>query len=263
MAKTKKIEKEKKEIVLNFDTFVVPLSIVIAGVIIAVAILITNSKGNGSNSLLGDTENNAPTTLTAEEEEGFPAVKISIDDDAYLGDKSKAKVAIVEFSDYECSYCQRHFQQTHSQLVKEYVDTGKAIYVFRDLPLSFHDPKATQEAMAAECVGSLSDNKTYFKYHDLIFTNTPSNGQGLSDEVLIQYAKEVGVDTNKFSTCLANSEFADEIAKDIADANAAGINGTPGFAVGILDSNGNVTGKLIAGAYPFDSFKQILDEYLK
>jgi protein-disulfide isomerase len=129
--------------------------------------------------------------------------------------------------------------------------------------LSFHDPKATLEAMAAECARSLSDDETYFEYHDLIFTNTPANGTGLSNEVLAGYATQLGLSADKFNTCLNEEQFKDEIAKDLQDGSEAGISGTPACVIGTLDKDGKVTGKLIAGAYPFDSFAAILDEYLK
>lgn len=263
MAKEKKIavkkeapKKEEKEIVLNLDTFIVPLSIVLAGIIIAVAILLTN---NGKNSNSNTNNDTAGDTANAEE---FTATEVNIDDDAYLGDKSKAKIAIVEFSDYECPYCQRHFKETNQKLIDEYVNTGKAILVFRDFPLSFHDPKATREAIAAECVGDLGGNEAYFKFHDLVFTNTPTNGVGLEDSVLAGYATQAGVSADKFNACLTSEKFKDEVAEDLADGQKAGVQGTPGFIVGTLDKDGNVKGKLIAGAYPFDSFKQIIEEYL-
>lgn len=251
-------KKKDTEIVLDLDTFVVPLAIVIAGIIIAVAIMLTN---NGKTST--PTTENIAGTGNAPTQEEFIETETNIDDDAYMGNKDKAKMAIVEFSDYECPYCQRHFKETHQQLIDEYVNTGKAILVFRDFPLSFHDPKATREAIAAECVGDLGGNEAYFKFHDLVFTNTPTNGAGLEDSVLAEYATQAGVSSEKFNTCLTNEQFKDEVAKDLADGQEAGVQGTPGFIVGTLDKDGNVKGKLIAGAYPFDTFKQILDEYLK
>jgi thiol-disulfide isomerase/thioredoxin len=93
-----------------------------------------------------------PTNAAPTPEEIPTNVTVSIDDDAILGDKTKAKVAIVEFTDYECPFCKRFHTDTFDTLVKDYVDTGKAIIVTRDYPLSFHDPKATEAASYAECV---------------------------------------------------------------------------------------------------------------
>ena len=73
------------------------------------------------------------------------------DDDAFLGDKD-APVTIVEFSEYQCPYCERHVRETVPQIMEKYVDTGKVKYVFRDFPLEFH-PNAIPAALAAECAG--------------------------------------------------------------------------------------------------------------
>ena len=110
----------------------------------------------------------------------FPKQETSLDDDPVLGDKSKATIAIVEFSDYECPFCQRHFLQTFPQIKKDYIDTGKVILVFRDyVAVPSHNPAATDIAIAAECVKLLSDDKKYYEFHDYMMGNTRSNGQGL------------------------------------------------------------------------------------
>lgn len=104
--------------------------------------------------------------------------EVAYDDDPVKGDPN-APITIVEFSDYECPFCQRHFNTTHGQLVSEFIDTGKVKLIFRDLPLSFHDPVATQAAVAANCAREQGGDEAYFKYHDEYFTRTNSNGQGL------------------------------------------------------------------------------------
>ena len=83
-----------------------------------------------------------------------------VDDDPVLGDKN-APVTMIEFSDYECPFCKRHFDQTLPQLVEKYVDTGKVKIVFRDFPLSFHDPMATKEAVAANCAREQGGDKKF------------------------------------------------------------------------------------------------------
>jgi len=97
---------------------------------------------------------------------GKPAkAAISIDDDAILGDPN-APVTIIEFSDFECPFCQRFFSETLSQIQKEYIDTGKARLVYRDFPLSFH-PGAQPAAEAAECAKAQGK---FWEMHDLIFS---------------------------------------------------------------------------------------------
>ena len=93
--------------------------------------------------------NNQPAAPAAQAPQVTKGVA-SIDDDPILGDKN-APVTIIEFSDYECPFCKRHFDSTHPELVKKYIDTGKVKLVFRDFPLSFHEPMASKEAIAASC----------------------------------------------------------------------------------------------------------------
>lgn len=174
------------------------------------------------------------------------------DDDAVLGDED-APVTIIEFSDYECPFCKRHFTQTLPLIKEEYIDTGKVKLVFRDFPLGFHDPLATQQAMAAECVREQTDDETYFAYHDLIFENTTSNGRGMVVEKLYELADEVGVNRAEFTECLESEKYKDEVIQDIADGQEAGISGTPGFII---------NGQLVSGAQSFATFKQIIDAEL-
>lgn len=205
--------------------------------------------------------NTAASTGQQASQEEFPTISTEIDDDPIMGDTSKAKVAIVEFSDYECPFCKRHFTQTDKQIRDEYISTGKAYLVFRDFPLEFHDPMATTEAIAAECVHELGGNTKYFEYHDLLFTNTTSNGNGLEKAKLYDYAAQIGIDRGKFTECLDSQKYKDEVTKDIQAGTKSGITGTPGFIIGKVE-NGKVTGKFINGAYPYDTFKKILDEQL-
>ena len=106
------------------------------------------------------------------------SVKISLKSYPYKGN-DKAKVAIVEFSDYECPFCIRHVKETHPIIEKDYIDKGKVLWVFRDYPLPFHNPVATKEAMIAKCAKDQGGNDAYFKVHDFIFNNTVGNTGGV------------------------------------------------------------------------------------
>lgn len=186
----------------------------------------------------------------------------SIDDDPILGNKDTAKVAIVEFSDYECPFCNKFRTESLGQIKKEYIDTGKVILVYRDLPLSFHNPAAEREAIAGECIQEQAGDKAYFQYHDKIFETSPGNGEGVDIDGLANIAVELGLDGDKLKDCINNGEFKDEVKEDMAEADRIGINGTPGFVVGKLDEKGNVKGEIISGAQPFSSFQKVLDKYL-
>jgi protein-disulfide isomerase len=104
--------------------------------------------------------------------------EVSMGSDPIKGNPG-APITIVEFSDYECPFCQRHFNTTYPEIVKEYIDTGKVKLVFRNLPLSFHEPIATQAAVAANCAREQGGDEAYFKYHDEYYSRTQANGKGL------------------------------------------------------------------------------------
>ena len=187
----------------------------------------------------------------------------SLDDDPVLGDKKKAKVAIVEFSDYECPFCQRFHKETFDKLVKDYVDTGKAVIAFRDFPLNFHEPNASLEAGVANCVRKEKGDKAYFSFSQGLFENTISNGKGLPAGKLDELIRKAGANPSTINACAASDEVKQEIAKDIADGGKAGVSGTPSFIVGTLNADGSVTGERIVGAVPIDSFKTAIEKYLK
>ena len=165
-----------------------------------------------------------------------------------------AKVTIVEFSDYECPFCKRHHANVWPELKKKYIDTGKVNYVFRDLPLPFHEPKATEEAVAAECAGKLGGDAKYYEYHDALFANTGSNGKGIGDKTYADLAEEIGLDTAKFEECLKDDSIKEEVKKDMADGAKYGVSGTPGFFI---------NGWFIKGAYPFSEFEKFIEQELK
>ena len=95
--------------------------------------------------------------------------EVSVDDDPILGD-ANAPLTIVEFSDYECPFCQRAFTQTYPSIKSNYIDSGQVKLVFRDFPLTNIHPKAMDMAVAANCAKSLGGDSKYFEYHDKLFS---------------------------------------------------------------------------------------------
>lgn len=242
-----------------------PVAILVGAVLISLSILISGGaiKIKGFNSGAGAPAN-APTQTgdTAPlPEPSIGPVKVSLDDDPVLGDKN-APVTIIEFSDYECPFCKRHYDQTHAQLKTNYIDIGKVKLVFRDLPLSFHDPMATVEAIAANCAREQGGDVAYYKYHDVMFEKTTSNGDGLTKEQLYQFASDQGLNQANFKSCVDSEKYKDEITKDLTDAGSSGATGTPSFI--IAKSTGQeIEGKLIVGAQPYSVFQSEIDALLK
>lgn len=244
------------------DALIIAGAIILGGLIISVSIFsvrggLERTPGSGSAAIRQQGDAAAPQP--SDNQPSGP-VKVSIDDDPVLGDKN-APLTLIEFSDYECPFCKRSFDQLLPDLRKNYIDTGKVKLVYRDFPLSFH-ANAEKEAEAAECARAQGNDATYFKFHDQIFTQTTSNGTGLALTQLPVIAKSLGLDANRFQQCLDSGKFKDEVAKDLADGMAAGVSGTPSWIIGESGKDGMITGDLIVGAQPFAAFKAVIDEKL-
>lgn len=239
----------------------VPISILIAAVIISGTILYSKlGPASGSPTTIAGNPNLAAADQQLGHQPPGNLNQVSTDDDPALGDKN-APLTIVEFSDYECPFCKRSFDQVLPELKKNYIETGKLKLVYRDFPLSFHT-NAHKEAEAAECARSQSDDATYFKFHDQIFTRTTSNGVGLALSQLPIIARGLNLNVSQFQQCLDSGKFRDEVDKDISDGTSAGVSGTPAWFIGRSSKNGVINGRFVVGAQPFPTFKAVIDEEL-
>jgi len=247
-----------------------PAAIVIAGLLVAGGVYFGLAGGslNVSDSSASDTPINivTPTQLGGSGNQPVAdtptTVKVSADDDPVLGD-ADAPVTMIEFSDFECPYCKRSFEQMLPGLKQDFIETGQVKFVYRDLPLSFHDPLATREALAANCAREQKKDAGYFLYHDEIFKRTQSNGNGLATDDLYTIAKDIGLNQSAFKTCLDSEKYKDEVTKDIQDATAAGATGTPTFFIGKSTPDGIIDGEIIIGAVPYASVKPVIEKYLE
>lgn len=253
------------------DPFLTPqVATIISSLIIAFALLLHG----GIIKIKGVTPRSTTTTTTAQAStapaqptapqptEDTSPKQVSVDDDPVLGD-TNAPVTLIEFSDYECPFCKRHFDQTLPQIKKDYIDTGKVKLVFRDYPLSFHDPMATTEAIAANCAREQGGDATYYRYHDEVFKRTKSNGDGLTKDNLYTIATDLGLNTTNLQSCVEAEKYKDEVTKDFADGSAVGVSGTPGFFIGKSSPDGMITGTPLTGAQSYAAFKTIIDQMLK
>lgn len=203
-------------------------------------------------SILGAGDKNDPIEVKVGDPTTTPEpdfVLPDADDDVLLGDK-KAKITIIEFSDYQCSFCQRFYLNTFGQLVENYIDTGLVNYVHRDFPLSFH-MNAVPAAEAAECAG---EQDKYWEMHSAIFDNLSEwESSSEIDQLLAVYATEIGLDIDKFESCTASDKKLAEIQGDMDDGIAAGVSATPTFFI---------NGEKVVGAQPYSVFSSILDSLL-
>jgi len=249
MAETKK--SETKEVVINLDTFAIPIAIIIAGVIIALGIFFANK-----NAATKDTANTNDTTNTdVAGTDTYASATTSIGESAFLGNKDKAKVAIVMYTDYQCPYCETFEEETLGEIVTNYVNSDQVIFVFRNFPLDFHGEISYNTAYAGECVYDQLGSEKLAEFHSQAYLAADMTAVNA-------VAQGLGVDMTKYNACVTNQTFKGRVDADFTAGQAAGVSGTPGFVVGTLDKDGNVTGKLIEGAYPYASFKAVIDEML-
>jgi protein-disulfide isomerase len=181
-------------------------------------------------------------------------VKVSIDDDPIKGD-TKAPVTIVEFSDFQCPFCKRFYDQVLPSLDKEYISTGKVRLVFRDYPLEFHK-NALPAAIAANCA---QEQGKYWEVHNFLFEHP----EKLDTASMISSAEELNLNREKFEKCVNDKTKEAEINKDFQDGQLYGVRGTPSFFIGKTEDNNNeITGVYIRGAQPFQVFKTEIDKLL-
>jgi len=156
----------------------------------------------------------------------------------------KAAITLVEYSDFECPFCKR-FHATAKQLVDQSNETVN--WVYRHFPLGFHNPGAQKQAEASECAGKLGGDKAFWRYSDLIYARTRSNGKGFPISDLVPLAREIGLDTGPFKQCIDNGEMTAKVKADYENGIASGITGTPGNII-LHNSSGDALA--MAGAVP-------------
>jgi protein-disulfide isomerase len=169
-------------------------------------------------------------------------VDVSTDNDPSIG-PADAPVTVIEFSDYQCPYCQKWYEQVYKQMMAAY--PGQIRFVYRDFPLPMH-AEAEPAAEAAECAGEQS---AYWQFHDALFSGRYDLGRAAYDQI----AAELGLDTAAFSECLDSHRYQSEIEADSSDATNVGISSTPSFVI---------NGRILVGALPFSDFKAVIDEEL-
>ncbi len=180
--------------------------------------------------------------------------KISIEHAFSMG-KADAPLTLVEFADYQCPFCTRFHESAFEELKKNYIDTGLVRFVSRDLPLPFHG-EATNAARATRCAGD-QHPEAYWKMRHLLLVNSSA----LSRENMLKYAGELSLNTDRFRTCLDSDQYQADVQRDLADATAAGLSGTPSFVLGTSSGN-TVEGPTIIGAQPYSAFETKIKELL-
>lgn len=182
---------------------------------------------------------------------------VSIDNDAFVGDRENAQLAIIEFSDFNCPFCARFHAETLDQIMDSYVRSGKAIYVYRDY-VGVGGNVTLAAAAAAECVKELSDDQVYLELVNNIYGSSGTKNVNRVKELAAEYP----IDAEALDACIQEDRYRQEVVDDTRAGQAIGARGTPAFIIGTLNADGTVSGDLLPGAQPFEVFERVIEEQL-
>jgi protein-disulfide isomerase len=163
-----------------------------------------------------------------------------------LGSAS-APVTIIEFSDFQCSFCKRFWAETLPKLKEAYIDTGKARFIYRHFAIL--GKHSEQAALAASCA---AEQGKFWEYHDQLFRN--QGGLAFTEAKLKQYAGDIGLNVKVFAACLGTGKHKERVEHETTAAANLGGRGTPFFIV---------NQRPLVGAQPYVVFQKMIDEELK
>jgi protein-disulfide isomerase len=188
-------------------------------------------------------------TPTEDKQEKITAQMLMQNGSPLLGNPN-AKITIVEWGDYQCTFCYKFHQSSKDVIIEEYVSTGKANFVFRDYPLNGPD-----SVLAAEASYCANDQGKYWEYHDEIYKNWAGEKTGwVNRESLEQFAKTTNLDVDQFNKCLEDKKYKQKVLDNEAFGNDIGIKATPSF---LIFNNEEII--KIEGNQPLSVFRQVLD----
>jgi protein-disulfide isomerase len=167
-----------------------------------------------------------------------------------LGDPN-AKVTVIEFADFRCPFCEQWFQTVEPNIMKDYVNTGKVKFYFRNY--AFLGPASTLAAEAGECA---NEQNQFWKFHDYMYKHQPDETDTSMYTVnnLSKIAGNLGMDQSQFQSCLSSKKYATAVTKDLNEGSTAGVSGTPTTFI---------NGIPVVGAVPYSQIKQQIDKALK
>ena len=162
-----------------------------------------------------------------------------------------APITILEWGDYQCTYCYKFHQDTLNVINEDFIKNGKVKILFKDFPLNGPDSK-----LAAEASYCANDQEKYWQYHDELYKNWGGERTGwITRDVLTEFAKEVKLDINEFNQCLDDQKYANKVTELYDFGKNIGIDATPSF---LVFNNENII--KIRGNQPLEVFLKTFDE---
>lgn len=216
----------------------------------ALILLLNNFSVISSGTVLAKADTNvAAAPAAAAPAAAAPAGKLDpvTEKDHIRGDIKKAKVVMVEYSDFQCPYCSKH-DPTMQQIVKEY--GNDVAWVYRHFPLSFH-ANAVPVALASECA---AEQGKFWEFADAMYAGQAANlssDAATAAAYVNKTASDLKLDTKKFGECVSSAKYQSVVDAQTASGKTAGVSGTPATYI---------NGTLVSGAVPYASMKKMIDE---
>jgi protein-disulfide isomerase len=233
-----------------FVTLAIPLSIIIAALVIALAVFFSGGSNAGQVAV---NQPQVPTAQQPPQQEGDLEAVRPVDAEDHIKGDINAPVKIVEYSDFECPFCKR-IHETLNTVVENDSDVA---WVYRHFPLEqLHPVKAQRAAVASECVAELGGNDAFWQFTDGYFADTTTGNNRTDQDTLIpELVAEIGIDETAFNECAVSGRYDDHIAADFQNAVDTGGRGTPWSVV--IGSDGKVLP--LNGAQPQSAIEQIIN----
>ena len=162
-----------------------------------------------------------------------------------------AEITIVEFGDYQCTFCYKFHNETMKKIDEKYIKTENVNFVYKDFPLN-----GEQSILASEASYCAQKQNKFWEYHDTLYNNWGGENTGwITKNVLLGFARDIKLNLDDFSQCLENSEFRQKVLQNEKFGREIGINATPSFLIFNDDELYR-----IVGAQPFEKFEQVFQK---
>ncbi|KNB49405.1 DsbA family protein [Streptomyces caatingaensis] len=213
---------------------------VVALLVAVVAAGIAIAKGSGGDDRKPSASSSADPQQALYNQVERTTSRRAEDDPMAVG-KPDAPVVMVEYADYQCSFCGKFTRDSQPELIKKYVDTGVLRIEFRNFPI-FGEPSVR----AARASWAAGQQGRFWQFHDEVYAKT-RKGDALAEDKLVDLARTAGVrDLDRFRSDMNGSAAADAVKKDQEQGYGIGVSSTPSFLVG---------GRPVAGAQPMEEFE--------
>jgi len=239
-------EPEKRENIEPDTQITMPPGVTIFSIILNIVLLIMIFRltGNRTPNAAPQTNPNNPAANYQNAVSSPTIEQFDITKANHIKGNFDAPVTLVEFSDFECPFCEK-IEPTFEKILKDY--DSKVRLVYKHFPLSFH-PNGQKAAEASECAG---EQGKFWEYHDKLFEEQTN---GFSIDNFKTWADGLNLKKDQFDKCLDSGKYAEKVKSDATEGNQKGVDGTPATFV---------NGKLVSGAVPYDEFKEIIESNIK